>query len=70
MRKQRAKNLHHCSKTTGPVLLLGHHLVLYPIVVMVVVVVKVTHFSLSLSLSNLEVRNTKPFVGKRWLMEV
>lgn len=51
MRKQRAKNLHHCSKTTGPVLLLGHHhLVLYPIVV-IVDVVKVTHLSLSLSLT-------------------
>lgn len=53
VRMQMAKNLHHCSKITGPVLLLGHHLVPYPIVVPVVV--RVTHLSLSLvSLSNFQ----------------
>jgi hypothetical protein len=50
VRKQMAKNLHHCSKITGPVLLLGHHIVPYPFVVPVVVMV--THLSLlSLSLT-------------------
>ena len=44
VRKQMAKNLHHCTKITGPVLLLGHHLVPYPVVVPVVV--RVTHLSL------------------------
>lgn len=43
VRNQKAHNLHHSSKTTGPVLLLGHHLALYPIAVLVV---RVPHLSL------------------------